>query len=202
VFFINTVLEILGEEKTFSESLRQLDIPERFRLSDIVIGDPQASSTVIIYSSFTCKHCCQFHLKEWPKFKQKCVDTGKVKVIFRHYLDDQGALDSAILVRCLYKDTSIEKFYAAIFSHQAEWLKSSEPQKFLKKIFIDLGYNQAKIDSCLSSKTIPAGLMLEQKRAMHELRIPSVPTFVINGKTHIGILTAEELAKKIEEKLK
>jgi protein-disulfide isomerase len=64
----------------------------------------------------------------------------------------------------------------------------------LKNIFIKNGSSLKEVEACLQRTDIGAGLMIEQKRAMHELHIASMPAFIVNGKTHIGRITSEELA--------
>ncbi len=185
-------------EDTFYESLKKLEIPDDYALKEVVIGDENAPVVLIVYSSFTCNHCRKFHLDIFPKFKEKYIDTGKVKVYLRNYLDDVAALEASILVRCFGEDNSdsVLKMYRKIFENQKQWMQSSEPHEFLKKIFIDDNNDMEKVDACLQNKKIPAGLMKEQQRAMQQLHIFSVPAFIRkDGKMHIGKITFEELKK-------
>ncbi|MDR2268147.1 MAG: DsbA family protein [Holosporaceae bacterium] len=185
------------ETDTFSENLAKLEFPESFMLKEIVIGNENAPLTVIIYSSFTCDHCRDFHLKEFPKFKKKYIDTGKVKVYLRCYLDDLGAFESASLMRCLAGEDikKITKAYHDIFSQQSAWKKSKDPRTYLKNIFLNQKYTLEDVDACLENRKVQAGLMKEQQRAMIGMRIISMPAFVIGENIHQGILNAEELAE-------
>lgn len=185
------------EDGSFAENLAKLKFPEKFQLSEIVIGQENAPLTVIMYSSFTCNHCCTFHEKELPKFKKRYIDTGKVKVYLRCYLDDLGAFEAATLTRCLCKKSpaNVTAAYHAIFSKQKEWMESEDPREFLKEIFKTQGYKKKDIDACLENRSIQAGLMKEQQRAMHEFNVISMPAFIVNGKTHQGEITCEKLAK-------
>jgi protein-disulfide isomerase len=181
---------------SFAESLAKLELPDEVALEEVVLGQKDAPVTLIMYTSFTCSYCKTFHLQELPKFKERYVDTGKVKIYLRCYLDDLGALESATLTRCLCKQ-SIDKIisvYHAIFSQQSEWMKSDDPRKFLKNIFISQKFNPSDIDDCIEKRSVQAGLMKEQQRAMNEFELSSMPAFIVNGKTHQGIITSEELA--------
>jgi protein-disulfide isomerase len=184
------------KEGSLSESLRKMSIPDKFQLEEVILGDQNAPHTVIIYSSFTCAHCREFHLEEFPKFKKTYVDTGKVKVYLRNYLDDQGALESSTLVRCLGGDSheKIVALYHRVFEKQKAWIAAAGPAQFLKKIFIDLGYDQKSIEKCLLDTKISAGLMKEQQRAMLKYKISIVPTFIVDGKIHQGKLICPEVA--------
>jgi protein-disulfide isomerase len=185
------------EELTFGDSLQKAQFPEKFKLKEIVIGKESAAKEVIIYFSYTCPHCCEFHREEFPKFKKKFVDTGKVKVIFRNYIDDQGALEAAEIIRCLYNETAEDymRLSEVVLRHQEEWMKSAAPQEFLKDIFVQSGFDKEKVGACLLRSDIGAGLMIEQKKAMHELQIMKMPAFIVDGKVHIGTLDCKSLAE-------
>lgn len=184
---------------TFGGRLAKMDIPETFRLKDIVIGDPKAPKTLTIYFSYTCPHCREFHLKEFPIFKKKYVDTGKIKVIFKNYLDDLGAYEAALIVRCLCKNSPkrYERLSDLVLKKQKEWLNSKDPAKFLQKIFVDFSeVSESKIKACLKKTDIGAGLMLEQKHAMFDLAIYSMPAFISNnGTVHVGKISLKKLKK-------
>ena len=55
------------------------------RDDDLVIGSRDAPITFVEYSSFTCPHCATFHKVVFPTLKEKYLDTGEAKFVFRHY---------------------------------------------------------------------------------------------------------------------
>ncbi|MDR3180241.1 MAG: thioredoxin domain-containing protein [Holosporaceae bacterium] len=183
-------------EESFAGNLAKLQFPDEFKLEEVVLGQDNAPVTLVMYTSFSCPHCRKFHLEEFPKFKKRYVDTGKVKVYLRSYLDDLGALESATLVRCLCGQSinEITKIYHYIFSQQPKWLKSEDPREFLKKIFRTQKYAPEDIDKCIENQRVLAGLMKEQQRAMHEFKLISMPAFIVNGKIHQGMITCQKLA--------
>jgi protein-disulfide isomerase len=187
-------------DESFSTHLKKVNFPEKYRLKEIVVGKDSAPINLIIYFSYTCPHCREFHSKEYPKFKKMYVDTGKVKITFRNYIDDQGALEAAQIVRCLcgWSVDEYMKLSHLVIGQQVAWMASKDPANFLKNIFIKHGITKKTVNACLKRADIGAGLMIEQKRAMNELNIPSVPAFMVNGKMHIGGITGEELAKMCE----
>lgn len=193
----------VDENKSFSENLKNLNIPDEFKLPEIVIGDAKAPHTLIVYSSFSCNHCRKFHIDEFPKLKKDYIDKGKVRVILRNYIDDLGALEAAILMRIFYsKSGDAIAFYKQIFNEQKDWISSKNPREFLKQVFIKAGCNQKEVSAYLDTnnrkyKKVSAGLMKEQQRAMHVLQISSVPAFVLDGRVHQGILTCEEIVERL-----
>ena len=209
VFLLFYVFWVFGEEnviddnKSFSENLKNLEIPDRYNLDEIVIGDKNAPHTLIIYSSFSCKHCKKFHQEEFPKLKKDYIDTRKLKVYLRNYIDDLGALESAILMRFFLKTKKDPTFfYRIIFENQENWLKSPNPREFLIAIFEKSGFKKDEVKahtdpSDRDYRDISAGLIKEQKRAMHMFKIQSVPAFVLDGRVHEGMLSYIEIVEKM-----
>jgi protein-disulfide isomerase len=190
------------EDTPFLANLATTRIPDECLLPEIVLGREDAPNTVIVYSSFSCTHCRKFHSEELPKFKKKYIDTGKAKIYLRCYLDDLASFESAALVRCFGKNsvTRIEKMYDKIFVAQKEWLKSADPKKFLRDIFVKFGHKKEKIEACIKNKKISAGLMREQQRAVFDHKVLIIPAFIVNGKLHNGQLSCEKLAAMLDGK--
>lgn len=69
-------------------------------LSERAMGNPDAPVTMIEYASLTCDHCKRFHLEIMLRLKAAYIDTGKVKLAYRHFPFDQEGLTAAILAEC------------------------------------------------------------------------------------------------------
>src|SRR5579872_3475379 len=52
---------------------------------DHVLGKPEAPITLVEYASFTCPHCAHVDTEILPKLKEKWIDTGKVKLVYRDF---------------------------------------------------------------------------------------------------------------------
>lgn len=65
-------------------------------------GNPDAPVTLIEYSDFTCGYCGKFFRETWPRLRDKYVETGKVRLLYRDYpRDPEGpAMTAAIAARC------------------------------------------------------------------------------------------------------
>lgn len=48
------------------------------------IGSASAPIVAIVVSDFQCPFCRRFATETWPEFRKRWVDTGEVRVIFRH----------------------------------------------------------------------------------------------------------------------
>jgi protein-disulfide isomerase len=65
-------------------------------------GNPHAPVTLIEYSDFTCGYCVKFFRVTWPRLREKYVETGKVRFLYRDYPRDPDgpAMTAAIAARC------------------------------------------------------------------------------------------------------
>ena len=61
----------------------------------ITSGNENAKITIIAYESLTCSHCADFHKDVYPKLKKDYIDTGLVKIEFRHFPLDVAAFNAA-----------------------------------------------------------------------------------------------------------
>lgn len=53
--------------------------------ADYVKGDPDAPVTIVEYSDFQCPYCQRFYLQTLPSIQENYIDTGKVKLVYRHF---------------------------------------------------------------------------------------------------------------------
>jgi protein-disulfide isomerase len=65
-------------------------------------GNPNAPVTLIEYSDFTCGYCVKFFRDTWPRLREKYVETGKVRLLYRDYPRDPDgpAMTAALAARC------------------------------------------------------------------------------------------------------
>ena len=71
-------------------------------VADRVLGDAEAPVTVIVYASFTCPHCADFHQTALVPIKARFIDTGRARLVYRDLPTGPQALSepAAKLARC------------------------------------------------------------------------------------------------------
>src|SRR6185312_16804516 len=124
--------------------------------------------------------CAHFTVETFPKFKERYIDTGKVKYIFREFPLDPLAAGAAMLARCGDKD----KYFSLIellFSTQAQWAVQN-PIEPLFNVVKQAGYSRDAFNACLdtrtneNSKKILAAIESTRNRASDKLGVNSTPT--------------------------
>lgn len=157
------------------------EMKDGYSLGELSMGAKDAPVTMIEYASLTCSHCAQFHTTTLPALKEKYINTGKVRLVFRNFVFNQYDLAAATLARCTAPEQSFEMM-SALFASQSQWMQG-EPLAGLADIARKSGMNRVKFDACLRNEDIKRSLMDMRKQAMDD-GVTSTPSFFINGKAH------------------
>lgn len=163
-------------------------------LPEKVFGAADAPVTVIEYASLTCHHCMNFHIRTWPAFKAKYVDTGKVRFIAREFPLDPLSTAGFMLARC----SDDAKWYAIVdmlYKTQEGWAHSPKPLDALTQTMKQAGFTQEMVEACLKRDDLFTGVKQVQERGSREFGVNSTPTFFVNGEKKVGALTIEEFDK-------
>tara|TARA_B100001996_G_scaffold134240_1_gene102208 strand:- start:509 stop:1117 length:609 start_codon:yes stop_codon:yes gene_type:complete len=167
----------------------------------ITLGSNEATVVMKVYSSLTCPHCADFHIKVIPKIIKNYVDSGKVKIIFFDFPLDQAAFNASKLVNCVEKEKGI-KLLDTLYEKQNKWASTSnidEINNNLKKIVKNLGINSSQFDECLNNEVIADKILNERINAQKKYSINSTPTIIINEKKFEDSASFEKIKKKIEK---
>lgn len=166
-------------------------------LTDKVLGDENAPVTVVEYASMSCPHCANFHNTTWKPFKEKYVDTGKVRFIFREFPLDTAAYAVAMVARCAPEP----RFYEIIetyFAEQSDWRRSENVYQAILTRAEAFGFTKETFDACLQNQSLVDGLNEIRTKAAEKFGVDSTPTFFINGVKESGALTLEQMEERIE----
>jgi|FLOH01.1.fsa_nt_gi protein-disulfide isomerase len=203
--------EPAAQEPTAQEPAAEasaLDEPENemaFLDYDMVIGDKNAPVEIIEYASFTCSHCAVFHNQVLPRIKEKYIDTGKAKLVFRSFMLNRIDANISQLTRCV-PEKRYFAFNDILFNRQDTWYnvteylslseihgqeKASEMfttmiMEEIDKISRQVGLNKKKTDACGTNVKIGKYLFDVQQDAVEKYKINATPTIIVNGKTVLG----------------
>ena len=172
-------------------------------VADRILGDPAAPVTLLDFSSLTCPHCADFHKETLPRLKEKYIDTGKVRLVFRDFPLDRNALHGAMLARC----ADPKRYYGfldVLFKSQGQWGRAADPLKALAQIGALGGVAQADFDACMANKALEEALLQRTLEAQKKYQVQSTPTFILNdGAARVdGAQPIEKFEEAIEKLLK
>ena len=176
------------------------DTPKALR-DLVVLGEDNAPVKIKVFSSLTCPHCANFHIKIVPEINKKYVESGKVQLIFIDFPLDQAAFNASKLLHCVDQKKQIA-FLDTIYENQDEWITGSDISEInnnLKKIVMNFGINPTQFDKCLIDETISDKILNGRIDANHKYSIDSTPTIIINEKKLEGSVSFKNIKKKIEK---
>ena len=122
----------------------------------VVIGSDNAPVKIKIFSSLTCPHCANFHIKVIPEIEKNYVKSGKVQLIFIDFPLDQAAFNASKLLHCSERKKQI-KFLDTIYENQEKWTSGNDVDEInnnLKKIVKTLGISSSQFDKCIGDEVI------------------------------------------------
>ena len=99
----------------------------------VVLGSDKAIVKIKVFSSLTCPHCANFHIKVVPEIKREYIDTGKVQLIFIDFPLDQVAFNASKILHCLDKTQQIT-FLDIIYETQMKWTNESNMDDINKNL--------------------------------------------------------------------
>ena len=169
-------------------------------LPDLVLGKADAPVTIVEYASMTCPHCANFHKTTYAPLKEKYIDTGKVRFIFREFPLDDLAVAASMLARCAGGEKTLA-LIDVLFASQDKWAVR-EPLPALLQIGKQAGFTQATFDECLKDQKLYDNILAMRERGSKDYKVESTPTLFVNGKMIKGGVSIEELEKVMAPLLK
>jgi protein-disulfide isomerase len=172
------------------------DRPTGELAADRALGSPGAPVTVIEYASVMCVHCQSFHLNTWPAFKEKYVDSGKVRFIFREIPTAPSDLAMAgfLLARCAPEDKYFDVI-DVLFHQRNQILQASatgQAREIYLRIARSAGVSEDQFDACLSDEDEIKRIAQVGEDAADRYGQISTPMFIIDGEAHVGAMPLEE----------
>ena len=166
------------------------------------IGSADSKITIKVFSSLTCPHCANFHTSIFEKLKKEYIDKGIVKFEHHSFPLDLAALNAEIIVRCHLDNNKSFQLLSEIYKKQSQWAVGSDINiinESIKKIGLDSGLDNNKMDKCLNNETTQETILNERIEAQKKYKIESTPTIYINKKQYKDKHKYKQFKKAIEK---
>ena len=165
----------------------------------IVSGDEKAKITIIAYESLTCSHCASFHKDVYPQLKKEYIDTGLVKIEFRHFPLDVAAFNASKISQCNQNESL--RILESLYLNQQSWIKGSTVEEVndnLKKFLKSEGFN-LDFDKCINNKEIEDFVLNDRIEGTKNFKVNATPTIIINNEKFEKTLNYKNLKKTLEK---
>ena len=192
IFLALTILFLSFSAKTIADTSNSIQ--------QIYEGNKDAKVTIITYESLTCGHCADFHKNVYPKLKKEFIDTGLVKIEFRHFPLDMAAFNASKIAQC--NNDGKSDLLHFLFSNQKKWVIGETVEAINENLKKLLKNENIVIDfeKCTNNKNIEDYVLNDRIEGVKKFKVNATPTIIINNKKFDKTLNYKNL-KKIIEKL-
>ena len=165
----------------------------------IVVGSKSAKISIIAFESLTCSHCANFHNDVYPLLKKKYLDTGLVKIEFRHFPLDIAAFNASKVAQC--RNDGNSEILQSLYANQKRWVKGStaeEANNYLETFLKNEGFD-IDVTSCINNKQIEDFVLNDRIDGAKNFKVNATPTIIINNEKFEKPLNFKNLKKAIEK---
>ena len=165
----------------------------------IIAGNKDAKITIIAYESLTCSHCADFHKNVYPQLKKDYIDTGLVKIEFRHFPLDVAAFNASKISQC--KSDESLKILDSLYSNQQAWVRGKNVEEIndnLKTFIKNQGFD-LDFEKCINDKKIEDYVLNDRIEGTKKFKVNATPTIIINNKKFEKPLNYKNLKKSLEK---
>ncbi len=165
----------------------------------IIAGNKDAKITIIAYESLTCSHCADFHKNVYPQLKKDYIDTGLVKIEFRHFPLDVAAFNASKISQC--KSNESLKILNSLYSNQQAWVRGKNVDEIndnLKTFIKNQGFD-LDFEKCINDKKIEDYVLNDRIEGTKKFKVNATPTIIINNKKFEKPLNYKNLKKSLEK---
>ncbi|HET8570084.1 MAG TPA: thioredoxin domain-containing protein [Candidatus Limnocylindria bacterium] len=161
-------------------------------------GDVAAPVEVEEWSDFQCPFCRQLALDVEPKVLASRVQTGRAKVVWRHFAFlGQESSWAAEASECANDQGKFWEYHDKLFAEQAGENRGTFRKDALKRFASDLGLDRAAFDACLDGGRHTARVAADTA-AGRQKGVTVTPTLFVNGRKSEGVPTVAQLEAAID----
>ena len=179
-----------------------LTFPVNAKNNILAIGDLDSKINVKVFSSLTCPHCANFHKDIFKNLENDYIIKGKMRFEHHSFPLDLAALNAEIIIRCHSDNNKKFQLLGEIYKKQSQWAVGSDINiinESIKKIGLNFGLSNKKMDNCLKNEIAQDEILNERIEAQKKYKIKSTPTIYINEKQYNGKHDYESFKKAIEK---
>ena len=166
-----------------------------------VLGNPNAPVTIVEYGDFQCPSCGAFYRSVEPELVRRYIDTGKAKLVFKHFpwIGGESKL-AAQAASCAGAQGKFWPYHDHLYAHQRGENSGAFSSANLKSFASALSVDRPSFDACIDSGAYK-GVVDRDFDEVRGLGLTGTPTFLINGQRIVGAQSFSIFAGAIDKQL-
>jgi protein-disulfide isomerase len=149
-------------------------------------GSSDAPITIIEISDFQCPYCKEHALEIEPLMDQEYVETGKVRVLFFHFLGHTHSQKAGEAAECAGDQNKFWEMYHLLFEKSEEWWSVENPIPLFKSYAETLGLDSGAFTTCIDTGR-KSGKVQSDHAVITRNNIQGTPTFIVNNRAVEGL---------------
>ncbi len=168
---------------------------------DAILGDVDAPVTIIEFSDFQCPYCVKFYKDTLPQIKEKYIDTGKVRFVYRDFplSFHKAAVPAALISECAAEQGG-DEVYFQMHDKVFDTILSGFDEDELIAYAVELGIDETELRTCLEDEAMEAEIYKDMADAQ-SAGISGTPGFLVNGQVLSGAQPFSSFESIIEDEL-
>lgn len=171
---------------------------EELEDDDPVLGNTNASVTLVEFGDFQCPYCKRFHDEARRDILETYVETGKAKIVYRDFpleVIHPAARPAAEAAECADDQGKFWPFHDALYTRQAE-IQTIDYVKLAKELGLDAG----SFESCLKARTHQNEVSQDYQDGV-KAGVDGTPAIFVNGVKISGAQPFDVFKQEIEAAL-
>lgn len=147
-----------------------------------VAGSPDAKVVVLDFSDFQCPHCKSWYENIEPRLRAEFVDTGKVRLDYKHFLviskESEYAANAS---ECAAEQGLFWPYHDLLFAQQGLQGRDTVSPSNLKRLGAQItGLDTGRFNACVDSNKYQE-LVYRDVQDGNNLGVTATPTIFVNG---------------------
>lgn len=174
-----------------------------------VLGDPSAPVTIVEYGDFKCPFCARFFVETEPRLRERYIDTGQVRLVWRDFpnIDGESSL-AAEAGRCAHAQDGFWELHDTLYTfiwdtYYGRGINVEGRNAYrgeLDRLAAQAGLDVDRFRTCLDAGTYREAVADERQRGQND-GVRGTPTFFVNGQRVVGAQPFEVFAGLIDAEL-
>lgn len=157
--------------------------------SQLILGNPEAPNTLIVYFSYECKYSRAFFHNNLPSISEHLVETQRINIVLKPVVlvPNEELAKAYNMLYCLNTIGIFDELHTLLLNNY-DIIYSYDFATFRNDIIMD----NNEIAECFSNQE-HSPTCIENKRQLNAVYKNAVPVFIINNRLFIGKISWQEI---------
>lgn len=167
------------------------------------LGEADAPIEMVMWGDFQCPFCNRFVQSTFPELKERFLDTGKLRFVWRNFenIGQPESHDAMVAAYCAGEQDSFWDYHDTLYENQRGENQGTYSKSNLQTFADELDLDRDAFDACIDDSSDYDLVAVADKREGRSEGVNGTPTFFINGLRIVGAQPTDSFIEIIEDSL-